>query len=196
VLTVDLLPDFSTSLRRPSLRHSQERRPEDAAFPPTEYRALWLSELFRSAPFSKLLSIRRTASVFLSKILSSATVNIKLDRHTKMKTVYKRVCQRWRACRNNYARDAYSKRVCSHDRLLDTRCCFHVQSKADMSQFNLPHRTGPTTEKWKNRKQLKSKKTDVLRSIGKLSAVNPWNHCARRQEAQLSPRDRAMRRVN
>jgi len=42
------------------------------------------------------------------------------------------------------------------------RCYYNVQSEADTSQLNLLH--GPTTKKWKNRK---SKKTGMLRSIGK-----------------------------
>jgi len=40
-----------------------------------------------------------------------------------------------------------------------TRCCFNVRSKADISQFNLPH--GTSSKKVENRK-LKSKKTDML----------------------------------
>jgi len=49
------------------------------------------------------------------------------------------------------------------------RCSFNVRSKADIrggSQLNLPH--GTKTKKWKTEK-LKSKKTDMLRSIGKES---------------------------
>jgi len=38
----------------------------------------------------------------------------------------------------------------------DTRCYFNVQSKADISQLNLPH--GTDNEKVENRKKLKSKK--------------------------------------
>jgi len=42
-----------------------------------------------------------------------------------------------------------------------------VRSKADTSHFNLPHGTNKaTTKKWKTGK-LKSKKTNMLRSIGK-----------------------------
>jgi len=46
----------------------------------------------------------------------------------------------------------------------DTRCYFSVRSKADMSQ----HGTNKP-KSVKNRKKLKSKKTDMLRSIGKHS---------------------------
>jgi len=44
-----------------------------------------------------------------------------------------------------------------------TRCCYNVQSKADMSQLNL--HTGPTTKKCKTEKV----KTDMLRSNTKQS---------------------------
>jgi len=50
----------------------------------------------------------------------------------------------------------------------DTRCYFSVRSKADMSQHNLPHGTNKP-KSVKKRKKLKSKKTDMLRSIGKHS---------------------------
>jgi len=43
------------------------------------------------------------------------------------------------------------------DRRYDTRCYFNVRSKAGMSQLNLLLET----------KNSKSKKTDMLRSIGK-----------------------------
>jgi len=48
----------------------------------------------------------------------------------------------------------------------DTRCCFNVRSIADANQLNLPHRSN--TNKWKTVK-LKSRKMDMLRSIGKQS---------------------------
>jgi len=54
-----------------------------------------------------------------------------------------------------------------------------VQSKADMSQLNLPH--GTENYKWKTEK-LKSKKTEMLRSIGKQSAGNPWSRPRKRKE--------------
>ena len=38
----------------------------------------------------------------------------------------------------------------------DTRCCFNVRSKADISQLNL--RTEAETKKWKTQKKLKSNK--------------------------------------
>ena len=44
---------------------------------------------------------------------------------------------------------------------------FNVRSKADMSQLNLPH--GTDNEKVENGKKLRSKKTDMLRSIGRQS---------------------------
>ena len=49
----------------------------------------------------------------------------------------------------------------------DTRCYFNVRSKADMSQFNLPH--GTNNKKVENRKSKKVKKTDMLRSASKQS---------------------------
>ena len=42
-----------------------------------------------------------------------------------------------------------------------------MRSKAEISQLSL-YRTEPTTEKWKTEK-LKSKKTDMVRSISKQS---------------------------
>ena len=42
-----------------------------------------------------------------------------------------------------------------YDTSIDTRCSINVQSKASMSQLNLPHE--PKTKKWKTEK-LKSKK--------------------------------------
>jgi len=58
----------------------------------------------------------------------------------------------------------------------DTRCYFNVRSKADISQLNLPKRNRQL-KKCKNRKKLKSKKTDMLRSnskqYGKSIIVNP-----------------------
>jgi len=48
-----------------------------------------------------------------------------------------------------------------------TRCHFNMRSKADTSQLNLPH--GNRQLKVENRKKLKSKKTDMLRSIGEQS---------------------------
>ena len=50
----------------------------------------------------------------------------------------------------------------------DTRCYFNVRSKADISQLNLPHGTD-NLKSVKTEKKLKSKKTDMLRSIGKQS---------------------------
>jgi len=49
----------------------------------------------------------------------------------------------------------------------DTRCYFNVRSKADMNQLNLPH--GNRQRKSGKQKKLKSKKTDLLRSISKQS---------------------------
>jgi len=50
----------------------------------------------------------------------------------------------------------------------DTRCYFNVRSKADISQLNLPH--GTANEKSvKQKKKLKSKKMDMLRSSSKQS---------------------------
>jgi len=43
-----------------------------------------------------------------------------------------------------------------------------VSSKTDTSQLNLAYRRKPTTKQWKT-EVLKSKKTDMLRSIGKQS---------------------------
>jgi len=48
----------------------------------------------------------------------------------------------------------------------DTRCYFYVSSKAEVNKLNLTH--GTIIKKWK-REKLKSKKTDMLRSIGKQS---------------------------
>ena len=53
--------------------------------------------------------------------------------------------------------------VQSHTIRYDTRSYFNVHSKTDISQLNLPH--GTKLKKWK-REKLKSKKTDILRSIG------------------------------
>jgi len=39
-----------------------------------------------------------------------------------------------------------------------------------LTRVSLIYRTEPTTKRWKNRKKLKSKKTGMLRSIGKQSA--------------------------
>ena len=50
----------------------------------------------------------------------------------------------------------------------DTRCYFNVRSKADISQLNLPH-GNRQLKKCKNRKKLKSKKMDILRSSSKQS---------------------------
>ena len=50
----------------------------------------------------------------------------------------------------------------------DTRCYFNVRSKADISQLNLPH-GNRQVKKCKNRKKLKSKKMDMLRSSSKQS---------------------------
>jgi len=52
----------------------------------------------------------------------------------------------------------------------------------------------PTTKKWKNRKT--EKKKWVCSEVSVNSLGNPWSQSRRRQEAELSPRDRAMRRVN
>jgi len=53
----------------------------------------------------------------------------------------------------------------------DTRCYFNIRSKADigagLSQLNLPH--GTRNKKKVDKGKLKSKKTDMLRSIGKQS---------------------------
>jgi len=46
---------------------------------------------------------------------------------------------------------------------------FNVRSKAGISQLNLAYRTERNTEKLKTEKKLKTKKTDMLRSIGKQS---------------------------
>jgi len=48
---------------------------------------------------------------------------------------------------------------------------------ADTSQ--LIYRTEPTTKKWKTKKV---KKTDMLRSIGKQSAGNPWSQSDEEKE--------------
>ena len=48
----------------------------------------------------------------------------------------------------------------------DTRSYFNVHSKADRSRLNLPH---GTKLKMRDKEKLKSKKTDMLRSIGKQS---------------------------
>jgi len=48
----------------------------------------------------------------------------------------------------------------------DTRSYFNVSSKADISQFNLPH--GTEVKKWK-REKPKRNNTDTIRSIGKQS---------------------------
>jgi len=48
----------------------------------------------------------------------------------------------------------------------DTRSYFNVHSKADISRLNLPH---GTKLKMRDKEKLKSKKTDMLRSIGKQS---------------------------
>jgi len=48
----------------------------------------------------------------------------------------------------------------------DTRCYFNLRSKADLSQFNLPHGTNLKSEKRKNQK---GKKTDMLTSNSKQS---------------------------
>jgi len=49
----------------------------------------------------------------------------------------------------------------------DTKCYFNVRSKADISQLNLSH--GTKNKTIKTEKELKSKKTDMLRSVGKQS---------------------------
>ena len=46
----------------------------------------------------------------------------------------------------------------------DARCCFNVRSKADTSQLNLPR--GNRQLKSGKTEELKSKKTDMLGSIG------------------------------
>ena len=61
-----------------------------------------------------------------------------------------------------------------------------------MSQLNLLH--GTDSEKVE-KERLKSKKTDMLRSIGKHSRESVES-VLKKQEAQLSPRDRAMRRAS
>jgi len=61
----------------------------------------------------------------------------------------------------------------------DARCYFNVQSKADMSQLNLPHETnnqkGGITEK-----KLKSKNR-ICSEVSVNSAGNPWSHSWRRK---------------
>ena len=49
----------------------------------------------------------------------------------------------------------------------DTKCYFNVRSKADISQLNLSH--GTKNKTIKTEKELKRKKTDMLRSVGKQS---------------------------
>jgi len=57
-----------------------------------------------------------------------------------------------------------TRRICHK---YDTRCYFNVRSKADISQLNLLH--GTKNYKAEKTEKLKSKKTDMLRSIGKQS---------------------------
>jgi len=64
----------------------------------------------------------------------------------------------------------------------DMRCCFNVRWKADISQLNLPH--GTKTKKWKTEK-LKSKKTDMLRSIGKQSEESVESVLKKKREATV-----------
>jgi len=49
----------------------------------------------------------------------------------------------------------------------DTRSCFNVRSKANISQLNLPY--GTKLKKWKSEKLKKYKRREMLRSIGKQS---------------------------
>ena len=51
----------------------------------------------------------------------------------------------------------------------DTRCYFSIRSKADI--VSLIYCREPKTKKWKTEK-LKSKKTEMLRSIGKQSGAS------------------------
>ena len=61
----------------------------------------------------------------------------------------------------------------------DTRCYFNVRSKAEISQLNLPH-GNRQLKKCKNRRKLKSKKTDMLRS--KVNSLeNPYSETWRRK---------------
>ena len=62
------------------------------------------------------------------------------------------------------------------DGVYDTRCYFNMQSQADTSQLRI-YRTEPTTKKWKTDK-LKSKKTDMLKSIGKHCGVSVESRAA------------------
>ena len=55
-----------------------------------------------------------------------------------------------------------------------------MRSKADTSLLNLPH---GTTKKWK-RDKLKSKKTDMLRSIGKQSGESMKSVRKKERKAQ------------
>jgi len=61
-----------------------------------------------------------------------------------------------------------AQRNIEYDTIRYDRCYFNVRSKADISQLNLPHGTDKL-KKCKNRKKLKSKKTDMLRSNSKQS---------------------------
>jgi len=67
----------------------------------------------------------------------------------------------------------------------DTRCYFNVQSKADMSQLNLPHGTdNPKVEKQKKTKSKKRICSLALSDIGFVS--NSANRC--RTLTSLGPR--------
>ena len=60
----------------------------------------------------------------------------------------------------------------------DTRCCFNVQSKADICQINLPH--GADNQKAENTEKLKSKKR-MCPEVSANSLGNPLSQSWRRK---------------
>jgi len=65
----------------------------------------------------------------------------------------------------------------------DTRCYFNVSSNADISQLNLPH--GTNNQKVENKEKLKSKKTDMLRSISKQSGESVESVLKKKRKATV-----------
>jgi len=60
---------------------------------------------------------------------------------------------------------------------------FYCTIKADMSQLNLPHGKS-TAKQWKTEK-LKSKKTDMLKSIGKQSGESVESVLKKKRKATV-----------
>jgi len=59
----------------------------------------------------------------------------------------------------------------------DTRCSFNVQSKADMSQLNLPHGTNNQKVEQKEKRKTKPR---ICSEVSVNSPGNPWSQSLRK----------------